>query len=78
MTDSQDWPTRVGHRARMEEPTCPDFTPTLRALLPSGTRVIPAPKAADLQSLDLKRLTVTLRQSGASPAHSSPLAPLLP
>ena len=62
---------------RMEEHSCPDFTPTLRALLTSGTRVIPAPKAADLQSPNLKRLTVTLRQSGASPAHSSPLAPLL-
>ncbi|MXV19661.1 hypothetical protein [Deinococcus xianganensis] len=62
----------------MEEPTCPDYTPTLRALLPSGTRVIPAPKAADMQSPDLKRLTVTLRQSGASPALHSPDAPLLP
>ncbi|MDR6220052.1 hypothetical protein J2Y00_003663 [Deinococcus soli (ex Cha et al. 2016)] len=61
----------------MEEPSCPDFTPTLRALLPTGTRVIPAPKAADLHSPDLKRLTVTLRQSGASPAQSSPLVPLL-
>ncbi|MCD0155636.1 hypothetical protein [Deinococcus sp. 6GRE01] len=61
----------------MEDPTCPDLTPTLRALLPSGTRVIPAPKAADLRSPDLRRLTVTLRQSGASPAQSSPLVPLL-
>lgn len=61
----------------MEEPTCPDFTPTLRALLPSGTRVIPAPKAADLQSPDLKRLTVTLRQSGASPVPRSQDVPLL-
>ncbi|MCD0160696.1 hypothetical protein IHN32_04075 [Deinococcus sp. 14RED07] len=62
----------------MEEPTCPDFTPTLRALLPPGTRVIPVPTPADLPSPLLKHLCRALLESGGNPVMRSMDAPLLP